>query len=76
MEVKLPLNNDPTKNLSPKAMASNQAQHIIGQNFVLKSDINIVRQIFYQTEFKLISILQFETSEEMRILNIHHVISK
>jgi hypothetical protein len=31
--------------------ASNQVQGIIGQNFFLKSDINFLRQFFYQTEF-------------------------
>jgi hypothetical protein len=31
--------------------ASNQVQRIIGQNFFLKSDIDFIRQFFYQTEF-------------------------
>jgi hypothetical protein len=31
--------------------ASNQVWRVIGQNFVLKSDINFIRQFFYQTEF-------------------------
>jgi hypothetical protein len=56
--------------------AFNQVQRIIGQNFFLKSDINFMRQFFYQTEFKLIIKLQFETSAVMRILNIRHVMSK
>jgi hypothetical protein len=30
--------------------ASNQVQHIIGQNFFLKSDINLQTD-YYQTEF-------------------------
>jgi hypothetical protein len=68
---------DPTKHLSPRSGASNQAQHIIGQKFSLKSDINFIRQFCYQTEFKPISKRQFvETSEVMRILNIRHVTSK
>jgi hypothetical protein len=56
--------------------ASNQVQCIIGQKFFLKSDINFMRQFFYQTEFEPISKRQFETLEAMRILNIRHVISK
>jgi hypothetical protein len=56
--------------------ASNQVQRICGQNFFLKSDINFMRQFFYQTEFKLISKRQFETSAAMRNLNIRHVILK
>jgi hypothetical protein len=31
--------------------ASNQVQRIIGQKCFLKSDINFIRQFFYQTEF-------------------------
>jgi hypothetical protein len=31
--------------------AFNQVQRIIGQKFFLKSDINFMRQFFYQTEF-------------------------
>jgi hypothetical protein len=31
--------------------ASNQVQRIIGQNVFFKSDINSIRQFFYQTEF-------------------------
>jgi hypothetical protein len=31
--------------------ASNQVQRIIGQKFVLKSDIHFKRKFFYQTEF-------------------------
>jgi hypothetical protein len=31
--------------------ASNHVQHMIGQKFFLKSDINYIRQFFYQTEF-------------------------
>jgi hypothetical protein len=56
--------------------ASNQVHRIISQKCFLKSDINFVRQFFYETEFKPISKCQFETSETMRILNIRHVISK
>jgi hypothetical protein len=58
---------------------SNQVQHIIGQKFFLKSDINFIRQFFYQTEFEPTSKRLFETSEAiMRILMlfIRHVISK
>jgi hypothetical protein len=55
--------------------ASNQVQRIIGQKIFLKSNINFIRQYFYQTVFKPISKRQFETSEAMRILNTH-VISK
>jgi hypothetical protein len=51
-------------------VASNQAQQFIGQKFFLKSDINFIRQFFYQNEFKPIGKRQFETSEVMRILNI------
>jgi hypothetical protein len=43
------------------------------RNF-LKSDINLIRQFFYQTEFKPISKLPFVTSKVIRILNIRHVI--
>jgi shikimate kinase len=67
-------NNDPTKHLSSGGGASNEVQHIIGQNFFLKSDINFIHQLFYQTEFKPISQRQFETSEVKRILNRRHVI--
>jgi hypothetical protein len=59
-----------------KGGASNQVQHIIAQNFFLKSDINFISQFFFQTEFKPISKRQFGTSEVMCILNIRHVISK
>jgi hypothetical protein len=31
--------------------ASNQVQRIIDQKFFLKSDINFIRQFFYQTDF-------------------------
>jgi hypothetical protein len=31
--------------------ASNQVQRIIVQKVLLKSDINFIRQFFYQTEF-------------------------
>jgi hypothetical protein len=31
--------------------ASNQVQRVIGQKFFLKSDVNFIRQFFYQTEF-------------------------
>jgi hypothetical protein len=31
--------------------ASNQVQRIIGQKYVLKSDINFIRQFFNQAEF-------------------------
>jgi hypothetical protein len=65
-----------TQRNRPTGGASNQAQRIIRQNFFLISDINFIRQFFYQTEFKPISKRQFETSEVMRILNIRHVISK
>jgi hypothetical protein len=54
----------------------NQVKRIIGQKFFLKSDINFIRQLLYQTEFKTISNRQFETSEAMCILKIRHVISK
>jgi hypothetical protein len=54
----------------------NQVKRIIGQKFFLKSDINFIRQLFYQTEFKTISNRQFETLEAMCILKIRHVISK
>jgi hypothetical protein len=30
---------------------SNQVNRSIGQNFFLESDINFIRQFFYQTEF-------------------------
>jgi hypothetical protein len=56
--------------------ASNHVQRIIGQKFFLKSDINFIRQFFYQTVFQPISKRQFETSEAMRILNIRHVVLK
>jgi hypothetical protein len=56
--------------------ASNQAQCIIGQNFFLKSDINFLRQLSYQTELQPMSKRQFGILEAMRILNIRHVISK
>jgi hypothetical protein len=36
---------------------SNQVWRIIGQNFFLKSDINFIRQFFYQIEFSLIGEL-------------------
>jgi hypothetical protein len=42
---------------------SNPVQRIIVQKFFLKSNINFIRQFFYQTEFKTISKHQFETSE-------------
>jgi hypothetical protein len=54
-------NNDPTKNLSTRGGASNQVQRVIVQNFFLKSDINFIRQFFYQTEFKPICKRQSET---------------
>jgi hypothetical protein len=56
--------------------ASNQVHRIISKKFFLKSDINFIRNFFYQTEFKLISKRQLETSEAMRILNKHNIISK
>jgi hypothetical protein len=56
--------------------ASNQVRRIIDQNVFLKSDINFIRQFFYQTEFLPIRKPQFETSEAMRISNMRHVISK
>jgi hypothetical protein len=63
--------------------ASIQVQRIIGQKFFLKSNINFIRQFFYEIEFKPISKRQFETLEAMRILNniqktyiIRYVISK
>jgi hypothetical protein len=49
-----------------KALEAHQAQRIIGQICFLKSDINFIRQFFYQTEFKPISKRQFETPEVMR----------
>jgi hypothetical protein len=55
--------------------ASNQIQRLISQNFFLKSDINFIRQFFFQTDFKPIRKRQFESSEAMRILN-RHAISK
>jgi hypothetical protein len=42
-------------------------------DFFFKSDINFIRQFFYQTNFYPFSKRQFETSEAMRILNIRHV---
>jgi hypothetical protein len=47
--------------------ASNQVQRIIGQNFFLKSGINFIIQLFYQTEFKPISKRQVETSAAMHV---------
>jgi hypothetical protein len=61
--------NQTTEHLNHRGGASNQAQRIIGQIFFFRSDINFIRQFFYQTEFKPISKHQFETSEMMRILN-------
>jgi hypothetical protein len=52
----VPYNNDSNKNLSPRGVASNLAQRIIGQNFFLTSDMNFKRQFLYQTEFKQTSI--------------------
>jgi glycyl-tRNA synthetase alpha subunit len=51
------LYNDPTKNFSPRGATSNQAQRIIVQIVFLKSDINFIRQFFYQTELKPISFI-------------------
>jgi hypothetical protein len=48
--------------------ASNEVS--AGQNFFLTWDINLLRQFFYETEFKLISKRHFETSDAMRILNV------
>jgi hypothetical protein len=56
--------------------ASNQVKRIIGQKIFLKSDINFIRQFFYQSEFKPTSKRQFESSEAMCTLNIRHVISR
>jgi hypothetical protein len=56
--------------------ASNQVYRIIGQKFFLKSDINFIRQFFYQSEFKPSRKRQFETSEVIRILKIRHVIPR
>jgi hypothetical protein len=39
------------KNYALEGGACKQVKRIIGQNFFLKSDINIIRQFFYQTEF-------------------------
>jgi hypothetical protein len=56
--------------------ASNEVQRIIDQKFFLKSDINVISQFFCKTKFKPISKRLFEFSEEMRILNIRHVITR
>jgi hypothetical protein len=49
-------------------------ERIIGQNFFLKSDINFIRQFFYQTKFYPISKRQFETSEAMRITLCYYIV--
>jgi hypothetical protein len=54
---------------------TNQVQRIISQIFLLKSDMNFIRQFFYQTEFKPIRKRKFETSKTKGVLNIRHVIS-
>jgi hypothetical protein len=50
MKVLLPWYNDPTKPIL-EGGASKQVERIIGQNCFLKSDIDFLRQFFYQTEF-------------------------
>jgi hypothetical protein len=62
-----PLKNYSTKSLSP--IDGLLIKHsIIGPKLFLKSNINFIRQFFYQSKFKPISKRHFETSEMMRIL--------
>jgi hypothetical protein len=54
----------------------NYTLRIIGQKFILQSNVNFIRQFFYNSKFKPISKRQFVTSEVIRIFNIRHVISR
>jgi hypothetical protein len=52
---------------------------VINENemkFFLQSNVDFIRQFFYQSKFKSISKRQFLTPKVIRILNIRHVISR